>query len=210
MEAMQITRKQQKSATRKTLKSCALKCFAEEGYSETTIRAITRAAGVAHGTFYVHFPGKEALLEEMLAEFNAGLAKQLVPIWIDAARPLPVGELAQRVQRSAALFLEYLTEQRAFVQAYAEMVARGLSLANLRDGINPPAEQLLRGRLQHALGEQVDAGKLHLATQAVLALWIRVGLQYLFNDQVTHAAAMDVLVEMTIGALGGLFPTLNA
>lgn len=40
----------------------ALRCFAEKGFNSCSTEEITTRAGVAKGTFFVHFPTKEAVL----------------------------------------------------------------------------------------------------------------------------------------------------
>ena len=56
--------------TRDRIKEAALALFAERGYAGTSIGAIESAAGLAPraGAFYRHFPGKEALFEELARE----------------------------------------------------------------------------------------------------------------------------------------------
>jgi AcrR family transcriptional regulator len=56
--------------TRERIKEAALPLFAEQGLAGTSIAAIETAAGLAPraGAFYRHFPGKEALFEELARE----------------------------------------------------------------------------------------------------------------------------------------------
>ena len=49
----------QKAETKECLYRAALKLFAERGLAATTVEDITKAAGVAKGTFFNHFRGKE-------------------------------------------------------------------------------------------------------------------------------------------------------
>jgi AcrR family transcriptional regulator len=64
------TRKKRKRRTREALPSAALRCVAGEGCTAGSTSAIAAGAGVAHGTIDVHFASKEALLDELLADFN--------------------------------------------------------------------------------------------------------------------------------------------
>ena len=56
--------------TRERIKAAALPLFAENGFAGTSIAAIETAAGLAPraGAFYRHFPGKDALFEELATE----------------------------------------------------------------------------------------------------------------------------------------------
>jgi AcrR family transcriptional regulator len=59
------TRQQQKANTARRIFEAALRLFHERGFAATTVEQITRAAGVAKGTFFVHFASKEAVLEHI-------------------------------------------------------------------------------------------------------------------------------------------------
>src|SRR5687767_7392883 len=52
--------------TRKRLFRAAAELFAARGYHETTVDDIARKAGVAKGTFFVHFPTKDAVIVELV------------------------------------------------------------------------------------------------------------------------------------------------
>jgi len=189
-------RQQRKEATRGALKRAAVEVFTERGYAETTIGAITSAAGVAHGTFYVHFSGKEEVLEEVLQERNTALALRIGEVWTAAAS----AGLSEQVRRVAGTFLDFWEERRDFVAAYAEKLAVGMRLTQLRDGVNPPMVVFISALLREA-----DTGlpNAELATHALLAIWVRVLLQYLFNERVDRAEAVDTLVHMTLGSVRG-------
>jgi AcrR family transcriptional regulator len=52
--------------TRKRLFAAAVRLFAEHGYADTTVDRIAREAGVAKGTFFVHFATKDAVVTELV------------------------------------------------------------------------------------------------------------------------------------------------
>jgi AcrR family transcriptional regulator len=196
--AEKLNRKARKAATRRAVKEAALGCFAESGYAETSIAAITRAAGVAQGTFYVHFPSKDALLDELLDEFNQEFVARLAPIWIETAAT----RLEELVTRSAEAFLEHWETRKDFVEIYAQKTAQGMSLAELTEGINPPVVELLTPQLAGMAREAGTAlPNAQLIVQALLAMWARIGLQYLFNPNVNRRQAVRTLRQMTMGAL---------
>ncbi len=195
------TRKLKKAETRKRLKAAAEACFGRLGFSSCSIGDIAKAAGVAHGTFYVHFPSKEALADELLADFNTGLVERLQPI-LGATASTP---LRTTVRSTAEIFLDYWSEHRGFVETYAQRTAAGLTLTELRDGINPPMLQLLRATLAAAapqLGPHQPSW--HLVTHGLLSMWLRIGLQYVLNPAVERHDAVTTLTQMSIGAVGAL------
>ena len=60
-------------ATRQRLLSATTDLVRDVGYAQTTVRAVARAAGIAEGTIYRHFPDKASLL-------LAAVAAQFEPI----------------------------------------------------------------------------------------------------------------------------------
>ena len=56
--------------TRRRLLDAAEEAFAAVGYQEASIVKITEAAGVAQGTFYIYFEGKQQIFDELIADLN--------------------------------------------------------------------------------------------------------------------------------------------
>jgi len=52
--------------TRARLFAAAVRLFADNGYEGTTVERIVRAAGVAKGTFFIHFATKDAVITELV------------------------------------------------------------------------------------------------------------------------------------------------
>jgi len=76
------TRRKQES--RRKLLAAARKLFVERGYHETRPQDISKAAGVGHGTFYLHFDDKLdcflAFTEEAAGELEIFLEKHLAEV----------------------------------------------------------------------------------------------------------------------------------
>src|SRR5687768_8579029 len=62
-------------ATRAAIVAAARDLFGRQGYDATSIDAILRAAGIARGALYHHFPNKEALFDAVLDAEIAAVAK---------------------------------------------------------------------------------------------------------------------------------------
>lgn len=62
--------------TRERLMGAAIAEFARAGMAEADVAAIVAAAGVAHGTFFFHFPTKEHVLLELEHREEDRIAKQ--------------------------------------------------------------------------------------------------------------------------------------
>jgi len=59
-------RKIQAGDTRARLFAAAVRLFAQHGYADTTVDRIAKEAGVAKGTFFVHFATKDAVVTELV------------------------------------------------------------------------------------------------------------------------------------------------
>ncbi len=62
------TREQQREETRRRLYAAALAIFRRDGVVAARTEDIAKAAGVSRGSFYFHFPTKEHVLLERMAE----------------------------------------------------------------------------------------------------------------------------------------------
>ena len=129
-------------ATRQALLAAAREIFIEQGYQETGIEAISRAARVTRGAFYHHFADKKALLEALVTDIQASAAATVVARARSKAAPW------ERLRIGAAAFLEVCVEpgyRRLVIQeapavlgaprcrAIAEAHAVGLFIGALRE-----------------------------------------------------------------------------
>jgi len=57
-----------RTVRRSQLVAAAAEVFAEKGVSGTTVADIVRAAGVAQGTFYLHFESKDDVIVAVVAD----------------------------------------------------------------------------------------------------------------------------------------------
>ncbi|HET7387832.1 MAG TPA: TetR/AcrR family transcriptional regulator [Nocardioidaceae bacterium] len=65
-----VPRTDRGSNTRRRLLEAAERVFAERGYHDASIVKITEAAGVAQGTFYIYFSGKQEIFDELVIDLN--------------------------------------------------------------------------------------------------------------------------------------------
>lgn len=193
-------RQQRKAETRAELSRAAHECFAEQGFVAAQIGDIARRAGVAHGTFYVHFASKEAVLDELLAEFNRELISRLERAWPSDADPYAIARAL------AVVCLDHWKAERGLVAAFAERAGVDGSLAGLSDGISPPVAAFLAKRLRQLAGGNLPDAE--LIAHGVLGLWTRIGLKYLFGGT-PRRQAIDTLAAMSVGALSAVIPALQ-
>jgi TetR/AcrR family transcriptional regulator, repressor for uid operon len=87
-------RVQQREDTRNRLFDAALAEFRRVGFADAQIDDIVRAAGVARGTFYFHFPTKEHVLVELQRRGQESIVERLAAL---RRRPLAVKSFLQQL-----------------------------------------------------------------------------------------------------------------
>ncbi len=138
---------------RERILRAAVDVFARTGYFNAKVSEIARAAGVADGTIYLYFEGKEDLLITIFREqsrvFLAGLREELGRIerpdekmreivryhleTIGADRPLAV--VLQVELRQSLKFISLISreELREYIEAIREVVEQGIRARIFRE-----------------------------------------------------------------------------
>lgn len=119
------TREQAAQQTRQAILVAAQGLFAKQGYGPTGIGQIAAAAGISRQTFYLHFPSKNAVLAELIVEFERGVMKLYEEL---AALPATVPDLAAWSRR----FLEFCESDRKTVLLLLTVVPTELDVAQDR------------------------------------------------------------------------------
>lgn len=137
-------------ATRQRLLRAAEKAFGARGYHDTSISDITRRAQVAQGTFYLYFPGKEAVFRELVDHLGRAVRHHLTAAIAGSRNRLD----AER--RGLEAFLAFVAAHRDlyrivleaqvvdptayrryysnFVRGYADTLARAARAGQIRAG----------------------------------------------------------------------------
>jgi AcrR family transcriptional regulator len=158
-------RQDQADETRRRVAVAAIELFSTRGYHATTVEAIARRAGVAKGTFFVHFATKDAVIVELVrrqttaARAARATALATGPIAALRATTMALGEqagLSRELSRAAlAATLESSTAANdanaLFDAVLIDMIADARAArSELRRGTDP--EHLARGLLAAYLG----------------------------------------------------------
>lgn len=155
-------------ATRQAILAAAEVVIGRQGYSEASIGAITREAGVAQGTFYIYFSSKDEVFSELVAEMGrmlrhviaeatAGFTDRLAAereglrafLAFVSAHP----ELYRIVQE--AQFVDpaaYRAYFRTFAEGYRDGLAKAARAGTIRPGDAEVRAWALMG-IARALGE---------------------------------------------------------
>ncbi len=155
------------ASTRDRLAAAALRLFADQGYTGTTVGEIERAAGLRprRGGLYRHFASKEALLDEAVALHVARIDKALVEM-----ASLPAQLDAGGLQDWAMWFLEEMDAERDIFRLLEHDGPRLERLrATMRDRVIDAGHQLIAELIRRRRGAGVDAEALAVLIVGPLA-----------------------------------------
>lgn len=179
-----------RAETRRRLMEAGTLLFAENGLHGVTSARIARRAGVATGTFYLHFPDKEALFREIafaaLEELRARQER--------ASEGLAPGSRAYLRARTEEL-LGFAEERRALIaMVFGRAESAGLA-DEVRAAVVPGIQRWLERR------READAGPADLhpavAAQAHAAVLTRVIAWWAADPtRATRDEVVDTLLRM--------------
>ena len=154
--------------TRTRLVAAATELFAERGLHAVTSAQIAQHAGVATGTFYLHFPDKLALFRAIVFDALADLrARQ------DAAASAHIAGSREELAARTAEFLAFAEEKRALMRV---LFARSGESAGIADEIVSVIAPAIERRYQtlQAAGSMTRAVHAGVAAQVRAAALVRV------------------------------------
>ena len=91
----------------------ARRLLQSRGVESVTMEEIAAAAGVAKGTIYLYFQGKEDLIQDLITQVGEQMLADIEAIVQGSGTPL------EKIQQVASLLLDYLMRERALFPAYA-------------------------------------------------------------------------------------------
>lgn len=184
-------------ATRQRLLDGARRVFEERGFIDTRIAHIAREAGVAYGSFYTHFPSKEAIFYEVADQL---FAEMFVP---DGG---PSGDTPrERLEAANRTYWERY-RQNARLMGIVEQVAtiddefRQVRQRHRQTANDRTASSIRRWQERGLVAEDVDAP---IAAQALGAMVDRMlYLRCVLGEGDAGPAALETVNLLTARALG--------
>jgi AcrR family transcriptional regulator len=168
----QATRKEQKDATQKRLVETGLDFFAARGFANANTADFAKAADVSHGTVFLHFPTREALVLRVLDVFGDRLAA--------AFKAAMQGELSLE-----GVLRAHLSVLRDYENFYARLVQEGALLPAKARSFLFILHASVSHRLHLAAKTEAAAGRVRSIEQHLLFnTWIALLHYYLANRDV--------------------------
>ncbi|WP_373293979.1 TetR/AcrR family transcriptional regulator [Paenibacillus albidus] len=122
---------------RRLLESAACE-FANWGFHETKVSTIVKRAGLTQPSFYLYFPSKEAIFEELVTDFHSSLRKLSESFRLEAGiKPTDVSKRVLVAVETVFRFLvtnPYLTRIGFFLAPDAKQIKGDLTLI-LKDNL---------------------------------------------------------------------------
>lgn len=158
--------------------AAARRVFAEKGYHAASIQDLLDAAGIARGTFYAHFDGKQAAFREVLAQLLEAITAAIVPVDIhsdEANADQLLGNVARALQlleddpdlgrllfdHAVGVSDELRDDMRAFYDGVTALIERSLTTGHrlgwVRDGDIRLRARLILGAVKQAARDNLHA-----------------------------------------------------
>lgn len=154
--------------TQEKIEQVALALFADKGVDRTTIGDIAGAAGIAEGTIYRHYPGKEELVWQLFSHNYLRLAAQLDSL--QASRPALRAKLKAMVGLFCSLF-----ERDPDMFRFLLLVQHG-QLERVTEDMQTPVK-VLKSVLEAAIARgEIPEQDAEVATAMVLGMVLQVAV----------------------------------
>lgn len=194
LDARRPVRRRGTAVTRRMLVAAATELFAERGLHAVTTAQIARKAGVATGTYYLHFPDKLALFRALVFDALAELrARQDA-----AAIGQPSGSSAELSARIEVL-LDFAEEKRALMRVVFARAGESAGMADEIAGAIAPAIERRFAALQAAgaMARDIHCGA---AAEARAAALVRIAAWWTEDPaRATRAEVAATLLRLDPG-----------
>lgn len=158
-------RGQQKEQTKAKISEAAQAVFAEKGFLRTSVDDLTRAAGVSHGSFFVHYARREDLIVQVIEELGAALYARFLAL------------ASERTSLEAVLGA-HLDAVAEFEPVYRHLAAEGPFLPEAAR----TALFVLQNGIGHWIGQALEPADPARPPGAVFNLWMG-NLHYHFQNR---------------------------
>lgn len=183
-----MSRAAAKAQTLAKLREAGRDVLLEVGVQQAMIQDITSRAGVAVGTFYMHFASKSELVDSLVDDLNQGMAQQILAVFMVV--PLPPARTL--IDNLAKVVVAYWADNAHQLPLLADHVARHPNDEVLRVGANGPVVVMIRAIAFAVPNLQLKTTPEFFVT-ALISMWRAVGrLAATLDPPGRDAVARDV------------------
>jgi AcrR family transcriptional regulator len=166
-----VTRRERKERTRRILLKAAFEQISRAGLGATRTLDIARRAGVSHGTIFVHFATREALLAQVIEEFGMRVAARM-------------HELASEGRGVREVLKAHLRGLSEFEPFYARLVTEGPLLPKEAGSALVAIQSAISFHLNQAAEREMAAGALkRMPAHLMFNTWVGLVHYYIANRE---------------------------
>lgn len=170
--------------------------FAEEGYADTTMDAVARAAGISAAALYRYFPGKRDLYLATLR--SAG--PRLRELWREQAPS--ASDPLEAIRTMGLAYYEHLEGRSAYARLWFRALADA-SDPDVRDAIVANFTGMV-DTVEGLIARAQEAGKAGAGVDARTAAWHFMAIGFTFD--LLHLLSLDAELDRSkVEAWGELF-----
>lgn len=152
--AGKISRKDKALTTRNNLIAVAERLFTKHGYDSVSVDRIVETAGLAKGTFYVHFKSKDELLISLISDYVEAVDLDYQEFIESFAAEVPVAEiLLALVERISSVIKDYIGVDKMKALYKAQLAAID------RTGTAASDQRLLYSTIKGLLARGIEKGE---------------------------------------------------
>lgn len=153
------------SETRARIHQAALALFVERGVTETSVRDLAQAAGIAEGTLYRHYASKEELVADLFVSNYAVFARRLDGLTAG------LGGFRARLEAAVAEFCRFHDDDPTLFRFLLLVQHQGLP--KVADGPDNPVS-VLDALVRRAMEQgEIPPGEAALGTAMILGLLLQ-------------------------------------
>jgi AcrR family transcriptional regulator len=171
--------------------------FTELGYHDASITKIAEAAGVAPGTFYLYFPGKLQIFDELIVDLNHRVRQAM-------AEAASGGETRAEAERLGfRAFFRFTAEHPGLYRLIRQ--AEFVSPRSLRMHYDRIVDGYVRALDDAAQRGEIAAGDPEVMAWALMGIGEMIGLRWILWDQSPQEipdAVFDEVIRFVQRALG--------
>lgn len=203
-------RKSKRDRRQDSIKEAAIGVFYEHGYHAAKVSQIVERVGVAQGTFYLYFEGKQQLFGELLSDFL-----ELVVTTVASWEPATIDSrvvLRDELTRVGLMLTEVFLDNRELTAIFFKE-----SLA-----VAPEFNELIRHTYDTLLAMLTDFNRIlwrrglipemnfRLLATMTVGMVERVIMEYIVYDTLAEAEPREIVEHLILHFLAGTIPVDEA